>query len=341
MASGCDDEMTTALLAIDVGGSTSRATLVDLEGNCLGQGRNRGGNPGSNPPDQAAAAVIAAAETAVAQAGTPLDIKVALLAIAGPRNAEMQRLMDEAFRRMGLSGPLVFDGDTNAMLPSVTAALDGYCIFAGTGSGAVRVRGGMIEAVADAAGYLLGDLGSGFWLGQHAAIAVTAALEGRGPETALTKAVLDTLGIPLTDDSAFDNRPAPLRHFIDAIYKMRPIELAKFAPAVIANRMDPVAAALLARSEQYLLDDFRLVFDPQLRGPVILGGSVAAHLAGLPGAVAEVLREAGHEPDIRLAGDPSVGAAVLALRHQGVVVDEAMLKRIAASMAERASKVTA
>ena len=47
--------MITALLAIDVGGSTSRATLVDLAGNCLGQGKNRGGNPGSNPPEQAAA----------------------------------------------------------------------------------------------------------------------------------------------------------------------------------------------------------------------------------------------------------------------------------------------
>jgi glucosamine kinase len=333
--------MITALLAIDVGGSTSRATLVDMAGNCLGQGKNRGGNPGSNPPAEAAAAVIAAAETAAAQAGGALDIKVALLAIAGPRNAEMQRLMDEAFRRLGLSGPLVLDGDTNAMLPSVTAALDGYCIFAGTGSGAVRVRGGEIEAVADAAGYLVGDLGSGYWLGHHAAIAVTAALEGRGPATALTKAVLDTLGIAITDDRAFDGRPTPLRLFIDAIYKMRPIELARFAPQVIANRTDPIAAALLAQAERYLVDDFRLIFDPEMLGPVILGGSVAAHLTGLPAAVAEVLRDAGHQADVRLAGDPSVGAAVLALRHQGVVVDEVMLKHITGSMAARAGKVPA
>lgn len=331
--------MITALLAIDVGGSTSRATLVDLNGNCLGQGRNRGGNPGSNPPEQAAAAIIAAAETAVSEAPGPVDIKVALLAIAGPRNAEMQRRVDEAFRAMGLSGPLVLDGDTNAMLPSVTAAMDGYCIFAGTGSGAVRVRNGEVESVADAAGYLIGDLGSGYWLGHQAAIAVTAALEGRGPKTALTKAVLDVVGIPLTDDRAFDGRPTPLRLFIDTIYnQMRPIELARFAPQVIANRDDAVAAALLAQSERYLLEDFRLVFDPAMPGPVVLGGSVAAHLSGLPAAVAELVRAVGHEPDVRLAGDPSVGAAVLALRHQGVSVDEAMLKRIAASMGARAAK---
>jgi N-acetylglucosamine kinase-like BadF-type ATPase len=332
--------MITALLAIDVGGSTSRATLVDMAGNCLGQGRNRGGNPGSNPPEQAAAAIVAAAQAAAAEAGTPLDIKLALLAMAGVRNPEVQRRLEEAFRALGLSGPMVLTGDTQAMLPSVTAATEGYCIFAGTGSGAVRIRDGEVEAVVDAAGYLLGDLGSGFWLGHHAAIAVTAALEGRGPQTALTRAVLDTLGVPLSDELNVDRRVMPLRDFIDAVYAMRPIELAKFAPLVIANRDDPVAAALLSQSEQYLLSDFRHIYDPAMPGPVVLGGSVAAHLSGLPTAVAEVIRAAGHEPDIRLAGDPSVGAAVLALRHEGVTVDEAMLQRIASSMAAR-SKVSA
>lgn len=327
--------MITALLAIDVGGSTSRATLIDMDGNCLGQGRNRGGNPGSNPPDQAAAAIIAAAQAAAAEAGGPLDIKVALLAIAGPRNADMQRLINEAFRAMGLSGPMVLTGDTHAMLPSVTPATEGYCIFAGTGSGAVRVRNGEIEGVVDAAGYLLGDLGSGYWLGHHAAIAVTAALEGRGPETALTGAVLESLGIAVSCDRAFDGRPMALREFIDAVYKMRPIELARFAPQVIANRDDPVAAGLLLQAEAFLLKDFQHIFDPEMPGPVVLGGSVAAHLSGLPPAITEVLRSVGHRPDVRLAGDPSVGAAVLALRHQGVAVDEAMLKRIAASMAAR------
>ena len=328
--------MITALLAIDVGGSTSRATLIDMAGNCLGQGRNRGGNPGSNPPEQAAAAVIAAAETAAAQAGGPLDIKVALLAMAGVRNPEVTRRMEEAFRSLGLTGPMVLTGDTNAMLPSVTAALDGYCIFAGTGSGAVRIRNGEVDAVVDAAGYLLGDLGSGFWRGHHAAIAVTAALETRGAQTALTKAVLDSLGIELSDVRNVDSRIMPLRDFIDAIYAMRPIELAKFAPLVIANAGDPVAADLLEQARQYLLADFRHVYDPTMPGPVVLGGSVAANLPRLPDGISEIVRAAGHAPDIRIAGDPSVGAAVLALRHEGVTVDEAMLARIASSMTARA-----
>ena len=330
--------MITALLAIDIGGSTSRATIVDLEGNCLGQGRNRGGNPGSNPPMEAAAAVVAAAESAVGQAGEPLTINVAMLAMAGVRNADSLRMMEEGFRRLGLTGPMVLTGDTHAMLPSVSAATEGYCIFCGTGSGAVKVRNDKVETVADAAGYLIGDLGSGFWLGHHAAIAVCSELDGRGPPTALTPAILGSLGIEFARDVAFDGRPTPLRYFIYAVYAMRPIELAKFAPHVIANRDDPIAAGLLAQSEAFLLADFRKIFDPEVRGPVVLGGSVAAHLKGLPAEIAKVLEGAGHEADIRLAGDGAIGAAVLALRHQGVVVDEAMLQRITASMAARATR---
>jgi N-acetylglucosamine kinase-like BadF-type ATPase len=331
--------MITALLAIDIGGSTSRATLIDMDGNCLGQGRNRGGNPGSNPPAEAAAAVVAAAESAVGQAGQRFDIKVAMLAMAGVRNADALRLMEEGFRRLGLTGPMVMTGDTHAMLPSVSAAKNGYCIFCGTGSGAVKIRNDEVETVADAAGYLIGDLGSGFWLGHHAAIAVCSELDGRGPATALTPAILGALGIEFARDVAFDGRPTPLRHFIDAVYAMRPIELARFAPQVVANREDPIAAALLAQSEAFLLADFRKIFDSSIRGPVVLGGSVAAHLTGLPAKITKVLEAAGHEADIRLAGDGAIGAAVLALRHQGVLVDEAMLQRITASMAARLAKV--
>jgi glucosamine kinase len=261
--------------------------------------------------------------------------------MAGPRNAAVQQLMDAAFRRLGLSGPLMLTSDTQAMLPSVTAATDGYCIFCGTGSGAVRVRDGRTVGVVDAAGYLLGDLGSGFWLGHHAAIAVTAALEGRGPATALTRAVLELVGVALTDERATDGRPVSLQHFINAIYAMRPIELARFAPVVVAHRDDAVAAGLLVQAEQYLVANFRHVFDPAMPGPVVLGGSVATHLSGLPPAIADVLHAAGHKADIRLSGDGSVGAAVLALRQQGVRVDEAMLRHIAASIAARAAGTVA
>ena len=51
-----------------------------------------------------------------------------------------------------------------------------------------------------------------------------------------------------------------------------------------------------------------------------------------------MLRAAGTEPDIRLAADGSVGAAVLALRKVGIDVGEATVASIAASIKERAAR---
>ena len=330
--------MREALLAIDVGGSTSRACLIDRAGNCLGRGRNRGGNPASNNPELAASAVISAVEAAIADAGAgPFDIVVALIALAGPQAHLALARLENAFRALGLSGPIVFAGDLLAMFASVTPAMEGYCVVAGTGSGTVRIRNGEIERVVDASGWLLGDLGSGYWLGHEAAKAVTAELDGRGDATSLTPALLKDFGIQWPDAREHIGRPLPLRLFIDAIYALRPIELARFAPLVIAHSDDSVAARLLAEAGRYLVTDFVTAFDPRLPGPIVLGGGVMPHLTAVPEGIAAMVRAAGQAPDIRRAADGSIGAAVLALRAIGLTVDAAMFDAISASIAAHSS----
>ena len=328
--------MKTALLAIDVGGSTSRAYLLDETGRCLGQGRDRGGNPASNSPEQAAAAMISAVRGAVAQAAEALDIRIALIALAGPRSRVAEATLDAAFRAVGLSGPIVFVGDVQAMFASVTPALDGYCLICGTGAGAVRIRGGEVEQVVDLAGWLLGDLGSGYWLGHKAAKAAVADMEGRGPATALTPALLEALNIP-DAEGGMQGRSMPLRLFIDGIYALRPIELARFAPIVIKHRGDAIADALVAEAERYLVSDFATLFDASIEGPVVLGGGVMSHLTGVSAGISEIIRQAGQVPDIRIAADGSVGAAVLAMRTIGVSVDASTIEAIAASIKEKAT----
>jgi len=330
--------MGETLLAIDVGGSTSRACLVDADGRCLGCGRNRGGNPASTDPEQAAAAIISAVEAAVADAGPAVaDLALALIALAGPRAHVAQGKLEAAFRAVGLRGPLVFAGDLLAMFASVTAAEDGYCVVAGTGAGVVRIRAGAIERVADASGWLLGDRGSGFWLGLEATRAVAAELEGRGEATALTPGVLAAFNIPWPNADTRLGRPAALSLLIDAVYAHRPIELARFAPLVVSHRGDAVAARLLAEAGRYLVADFALAFDPALPGPIALGGGVISHLDGVSAGIADVVRAAGQVADIRPVADGSVGAIVLALRAAGHAVDEARFQTITASVRARTS----
>ena len=327
--------MHQVLLAIDVGGSTTRAYLVDTEGRCLGHGRDRGGNPASNGPDLAAASIIAALEAALANAGGgPFDIIVAQIALAGPQAHVALATLEAAFRTAGLSGPIVFAGDLLAMFASVTLATDGYCLVAGTGAGAIRIRDGHIDRVVDLAGWQLGDLGSGYWLGREAAKAVAAEMDERGPATVLTSALLETMGIAAGGGST-QGRSMPLRLFIDAVYAQRPIELARFAPVVIAHRNDPVAARLLEEAEHHLLIDFATAYDTGMPGPVALGGGVMPHLTGVPSKIADVVRAAGHTPEILFAPDGAVGAIVLAARTAGITVDERMFGTIAASVRER------
>jgi len=328
--------MRKALLAIDVGGSTTRAYLVDLNGECLGFARDRGGNPASNNPEFSAASMISAVETAVADAGgLPLDITIAQIALAGPQKHVAVTRLDEAFRRLGLNGPIVFAGDVLAMFASVTLAPDGYCVIAGTGAGATRIRNGEIDHVVDLAGWLLGDLGSGYWLGHEAAKAAVAHLEGRGDATALTPLLLDAMDVVDDRKTRWQGRPMSPWSTGASVYALRPIDLARFAPLVVANPTDAVAARLIAQAEAYLVEDFRRAFDPNMRGPVVLGGGVIAHLPGVPVGIGEILRRAGHPTDIRPAVDGSIGAIVLALRAMDIVVSETMFQTISSSVAAR------
>lgn len=325
--------MGKTLLAIDVGGSTSRAYVVDMAGHCLGRGRSSGGNPASTDPERAAAAIIAAVEAAVAAAGgRPLDLAVAQMALAGPQVHVALGRLETAFRAMGLTGPIVFAGDLLAMFASVTPEPGGYCVVAGTGAGAVRIRNGAIERAVDAVGWLLGDAGSGFWLGHQGARAVVADLDERGTTTALTPALLEALGVPWTTDWASTGRRTSLKLLVDAIYALRPIDLARFAPLVISHRNDAVAAAIIAAAERHLVADFKTAFDPTMPGPVALGGGVMPHLTGVPTAIAEIIRAAGHVPDIRPVTDGSVGAIVLAMRSVGIAVDAGTFATISASV---------
>jgi len=65
----------------------------------------------------------------------------------------------------------------------------GAVIAAGTG--AVTLAVGASEVVRiDGWGYIMGDAGSGYWLGREALVAVMRAFDGRGPATALTEVML-------------------------------------------------------------------------------------------------------------------------------------------------------
>jgi glucosamine kinase len=317
-----------SLLAVDAGGTSTRAVVLNPDGTCLGYGAAGSGNPISSGVEHAAQQVAAAVAAALAPArrGAPELRELAgttVLAMAGSRVRTDNEWVAGSLRELGVSGPIVFENDILAMFCSGAWELDGYGIVAGTGAAAIRVHGGRPDRTSDGLGWLIGDDGSGFWIGQRVVRAVGAALGGRAPQTALTGLLLDTLGIPLDlrilDPE--DGRAESLKQLVDAVYRLRPIELARFAPLVFRASDDAVATDIVRRARTALLDTLASIDAADVRGPVVCGGGVLGAL----GIDTTTLQGA---TDTRHVGDGAVGAAVLALRDNGHEVDQTVFERI-------------
>lgn len=323
------------VLGLDAGGTSTRAVVTTAQGECIGYGVGGRGNPISAGPERAADGVLDAVESALAvSGGTLADVVVITAAMAGQRTigGEEAWLRDPLEAR-GFTGRLTFEPDLLAAYFSATAAESGYAVVSGTGACAIRVADGEIAATADGLGWLLGDRGSGFWIGHRVARAVVRDLDGAGPSTALTSALLDHLG--LAPDAAGDagreeGRSRALGHVVQALYAMRPVELASFAPLAFATH-DPVAERILRRAGEHLATTVAAVLDGP--GPLAIGGGVLSRPGAVRDAFIRRLGDAAAGLELLPIGDGAVGAGLLALRAGGVPASGATLRRLSDTIA--------
>ncbi|MEU8518971.1 BadF/BadG/BcrA/BcrD ATPase family protein [Streptomyces sp. NBC_01216] len=195
-------------------------------------------------------------------------------------------------------------------------AVTAYAGALGQRSGAVVAGGtGMIALGtdlttwrrADGWGHLLGDCGSGAWIGRAGLEAAMRAYDGRrGGSAALL--------------SRAEARFGPAAGLPGALYPRtdRPAVLASFAPevAACASEGDPVAGEVLARAARHIADAAEAVCPAGSTVDVALTGG----LFGIGEALLAPLREdlAERRPGARVvpaAGDPLAGAVLLASAH--------------------------
>ncbi|WP_375387993.1 N-acetylglucosamine kinase [uncultured Amnibacterium sp.] len=323
-------------VAVDAGGTSTRAVVVDEEGRCRGYGRSTSGNPTSAGAGPAAAAVGAAIEQALAAAAVdPTGVEAVLVAHAGG-HADYEAGIAQRLSRLGVGGVLARVGDLAALFASGTHEQDGAAMLAGTGAIGGAIRGGALVRTVDGTGWLLGDSGSGFWIGHRVARAVVDALDG-GPSTALTSALLATLGV--LDDHDYDaGRPRALDALMHGLFALRPVELSRFAPLAFALvGQDAVADGIVRDGVDLMTSLLLRVRAIQSEGPLVFGGSVLVegYLRLDAHVVRPLLDAAGASTPIPVA-DGLVGAAVLALRAGGVAIDAPLFARLAGSIREAA-----
>ncbi|MCX7523348.1 hypothetical protein OSC27_13805 [Microbacterium sp. STN6] len=322
------------ILAIDAGGTHTRAVRADAAGHCLGYGVSGPGNPISAGTEGALASFTEAALQASGGGNVPPFARI-VFAMAGHGAGLPLERISASLAAVGIHGPVSVESDLLAMFCSGTPSPDGYALAAGTGSVAARIVGHRLDRVADGTGWLLGDAGSGFWIGRRIARAAVADLDGLGPATALTDLLLAELGLGRTGGRA-TGRPRELLQLIEALYALRPVQLSRFAPLAFASRADAVAASILRDAAAELAASLRAVREEGVTGPLTIGGSVLSALLDTGALNAEALGAGGAGggdggSPIRVR-DGAVGAVVLALVRGGVPVDQGVFDRIVADV---------
>ncbi|KQM15496.1 hypothetical protein ASF83_05885 [Plantibacter sp. Leaf171] len=342
--------MMKTTLAVDAGGTSSRAALVDASARRLGSGRAGGGNPTSSGVDAAAAQIALAVRAALDQAGSTLSGPAVetgspvVITQAGLVSDAYRRALDAHLGPLGL-GPVVIEPDLLGMYGSGSASPDGIVLVAGTGSVAGRIRDRRVVREVGGAGWLLGDGGSGFWIARRVIRAVAADLDDIGPRTALTPLLCRMIGITpetTTSDHAHRRRSSALDALIRSVNDGPPIAIARLAPLAFLATDDEVAVAILDAAVDRLTLLVERVADPgsdDHDAALVVGGSVLVDgLLPAVGSARDRLSAAAAGARLVPVADGLVGAAALGLRMLGEDVDDATLGRLRDDLAAGATR---
>jgi len=181
------------VVGLDVGGSHSRAVLAGVDGRTLGTGRAGGGNPTVLGAGAAIANIVTALKSALGDVDGKL-VEACVVGLAGVStlmaDPQAPRVLEQAWADAGLSCPVQVVSDVTVSFAAGTPCPDGTLLVSGTGAVAARMHDRLPARFRDGYGWLLGDEGSGFWIGRQAARAAIAAADGRQPMAELATAVL-------------------------------------------------------------------------------------------------------------------------------------------------------
>jgi glucosamine kinase len=243
-------------LGIDGGGTGCRALAADADGRVLGRGSAGPANIGSDP-ETATANILAAARAAVEAAGGG-TVEAAGLGLAGANTAGA---VDRLRRALPWSRVRI-ETDAVTAVKGALASDDGIVAALGTGSVFGEQRQGRVRQIGGW-GPVLGDEGSGQWLGRAILARALKALDGFVPMTPLLSALIDDHGGPLG--------------VVAFAFSARPTDFAALAPRVTAGG-DPAAHEVCAQA----LADVAATIDLLQRGgrvPVIFVGGLGPFYA--------------------------------------------------------------
>ena len=177
------------VIGIDAGGTKTVCLLANEQGEILARVRGEGANLQAVGELQ----VEKILHTVMAQAiGDRRLVPAAIcLGIAGVDRPNDAAVVRDIMQRIGLNSRIVIVNDALIALETGAPGQPGVVVISGTGSIAYGRNAAGEAARSGGWGYVLGDEGSGYWIGRAALRAVLRAADFRGPRTVLTQMLLD------------------------------------------------------------------------------------------------------------------------------------------------------
>ena len=197
------------VLGIDAGGTKTVCQLANDRGEVLAETRGGGANLQAAGELEVEKVLHEVMEDAI---GDRDIVPAAIcLGIAGVDRPDDGRVVREIMRRIGYKAKTLVVNDALVALEAGAPDRPGVVVIAGTGSIAYGRNERNEAARAGGWGYVLGDEGSGYWIGRAALRAVLREADRRGPSTRLTGLLLEYYGVAQAQDLIYHVYQGALR----------------------------------------------------------------------------------------------------------------------------------
>lgn len=317
-----------AVLAIDAGNTKTIALVVQTDGTIVGSGRAGCGDIyGATSEAAAIEQIVHAARLALNTADRlSSEIQSCALSAAGADWPEDMLFLQDAMRYAAIHHQALVVNDAIGALWAGLPSGPGVVVACGTGTA---------TAARNAAGQIWH---TSFWQGPHGSedlarqtlAAVWRAELGLEPATALTGIVTGFFGMQ-TAEEVLHSLTARGKHKQPDI---RPLGRLLLDAATAGDEL----ALRIVRAHGAGLGDYALVaarkvgIADQPFTLVLIGGTFRHHGELLVNALVERVRATVPEVQaIRARFEPALGAALLALEHAGIALDQSVIERLAAS----------
>lgn len=289
---------TDVYLGIDGGGKKCKARLEDVQGNLLAEAIAGPANAARNLTGSVKA-VLEASEKAIAKAnikGLTLNQIHAGIGLAGINIPQVK----QAFLKQSLPfASWHITTDLHIACLGAHLGQDGAIVIVGTGSSGVAIHNDQ-QFEMGGHGFVVGDKGSGAWLGKMAISHCLETLDGITPNNLLSKQVINLLDC----DSAYD--------LVNLTLEAKPVLFASVAPLIfqLAANQQEDALLLVNQAATYINKICHRLLSGNLHRLSLIGGITQPLTPYLDSQLQAIIRPAQATPEqgailyskIKLAG---------------------------------------